>query len=344
MSLSIVMPVFNQARFMNEALSGIYNQTYKQIELIIVLVHGDKDCIKIAKRQKPSKSVKKVKVLFSNYAMITHQHNLGFLSAKGKYMSMHCSDDFTFPDSYKSMIKLAMYKNAVVVYSGFYFTDYMLKNRKLYAHPGNIPDPALVKRKEFLKYLPERFSEDKYRILRIFEEMQANENYKKRIVFYKKPTFLYRQHKGEIHRHKRFSQKYFSCVSWGSNSELSLFKSGIKSVNSIREIGRDDYCVYFTDPQDCIKYIYKVNKKGIAYTNYYGFKRLIVHWQQKDVNLISKFLCYPHVHNVTHDANVWKQLILHKIPNAKFVDNPEKMRSYLAEEDYVGMGLIARSN
>ncbi len=324
MKVSIIMPTFQQERFIEDALDGIYNQNYKNIELIIVAVYSDTKTWKIVKKLKKRGSVTSVKKIVSNYAHITHQMNLGLFSATGKYMMFHASDDkYCSSGVVREIVNVSTKKEAILVYFGFYFTDYMLHNHKPIVIKDNISDVSFVKRKAMLRFAPLRFSDGGRRTNRVWDDIRQCNDYKNKIAFIKKPMFFYRQHAGEIHRHKRNSQKLFTYVIWGQSEDAMKNHASIKRVSSVKKINRDDYCVYFFEPEACLS----MWKKLL-------FKRLIVHWSKENKKLMSKFSVLPHIHHVCTDVGVLQQIKICNLPNVRYFSSLEEIVNYLNQEIY----------
>ena len=110
-NLSIIVPVYNVANYLEECLNSIIMQTYKDWELIIV-DDGSSDgssliCDKYARD--------KIKVLHQKNAGLSSARNLGLQHATGKYIGFVDSDDTILPDYYQTLMYLAdKYKADIV--------------------------------------------------------------------------------------------------------------------------------------------------------------------------------------------------------------------------------------
>ena len=90
--ISVIMPVYNVERFVRQSIESVLNQTYKNIELIIV-DDGSKDSSgKICDEY--SKKDERIKVIHKENQGISCARNDGMDIATGKYIMFIDSDDF----------------------------------------------------------------------------------------------------------------------------------------------------------------------------------------------------------------------------------------------------------
>ncbi len=87
--VSVIVPTYNSAKFLGACLKSIKNQTYKNIEIIIVDQESEDRTLKIAEKNK-TKILKLKKPLF--YTPPTKSRNLGARHAKG-YILYHLDSD-----------------------------------------------------------------------------------------------------------------------------------------------------------------------------------------------------------------------------------------------------------
>ena len=117
---SIIVPVLNQEKYIDECLYSILNQKYKNYEIIIVDGKSNDGTLKKIRRiQKKYK--KKIKLIINSKLSQAAAINLGIKLAKGQWITWQNADDF-----YTS-------KN-----SFSYLNDSIKKNTKKKIHLGNI--------------------------------------------------------------------------------------------------------------------------------------------------------------------------------------------------------------
>lgn len=317
MLISVIMITFDQDEYIDETINSILNQTHKDIELIMVPVFGDFKTLERIDRYTDSR----IRIVMSNYAMITHQMNLGSFAARGKYTVYFGSDDIMLPDGIESLVNCAIEHSAIMVYPTFIFTDAKLENRNHVIQKCNFIDQSLVKRKEHLKYLPLKFSEGVNRTEKVWQHMWKNKAYKNRIVQLEKPTFLYRQHHKNIHN--RGSQHHFKPVTIGNNMGLIDFQKDITKLSPPLIFDKNHYCTHITDPS-----IFLSNPE------LFKFKRVIFHWNSENIHLLDRLVGVNWVYHVAHLDDIFAML-RSKVSNCKLLRTRENLLQYLAEDEYL---------
>ena len=120
--ISIIMPNFNNEKFIKSTLRSIINQTFRQWELIIVDDNSNKNTIKILKNLKN----KKIKVIFlKKNKGAGYCRNLAIKNSSGKYLAFIDSDDIWKNKKLSSQFNF-MRKNNFL----FTYTNYELINDK----------------------------------------------------------------------------------------------------------------------------------------------------------------------------------------------------------------------
>jgi glycosyltransferase involved in cell wall biosynthesis len=92
--VSVVMPIYNAEKFLGEAIESILNQSYKNIELIVVNDGSTDKSGKIVERFR--KKDKRIKVLINKKALGYGGEaatNIAIKKAKGKYIAKMDADD-----------------------------------------------------------------------------------------------------------------------------------------------------------------------------------------------------------------------------------------------------------
>lgn len=93
--ISVVMPTYNQAHFIKDAIESVLNQTYNNFELIIVDNYSKDNTEQIVKSFVDPR-IKYFK--FSNHGIIAASRNLGIRNSKGGYLAFIDSDDAWLPN------------------------------------------------------------------------------------------------------------------------------------------------------------------------------------------------------------------------------------------------------
>lgn len=113
--VSIIMPVYNASKFLNEAIDSVINQTYKNWELIAVDDGSKDNSLEILKDY--SKKYKNIRVFKNKKNLgVGKTTNYALSKARGKFIARFDSDDYM--PSYrieKQVAYLLTHQNTVVV-------------------------------------------------------------------------------------------------------------------------------------------------------------------------------------------------------------------------------------
>lgn len=112
--ISIIMPVFNGAKFLESAIDSILNQTYTNFEFIIVNDKSTDSSLKIIK----SYSDKRIKVLQNKVnSGVAFSLNKALKIAKGKYIARMDADDISHPTRIEKQVNF-LDKNSNIIAVG----------------------------------------------------------------------------------------------------------------------------------------------------------------------------------------------------------------------------------
>ena len=139
--VSIILPVYNGQKYLRQSIESIINQTYKNIELIIVNDNSTDSSLFIANEY--AKNDSRIKVISNNENLkLPLSLNVGFSQASGEYLSWTSDDNFY---SLNAIEKLVAYldknKQDVMVCSNFfklYEEDNQIEETKLRVSPQSM--------------------------------------------------------------------------------------------------------------------------------------------------------------------------------------------------------------
>ena len=94
--VSVIVPCFNQAEYLEEALESVLKQTYQNWECIIINDGSEDDTERIAKKW--VKKHKRFKYFFQKNEGLSSARNLGIKNSTGKYIVALDADDKISPD------------------------------------------------------------------------------------------------------------------------------------------------------------------------------------------------------------------------------------------------------
>jgi len=89
--VSVVIPCYNHGQYLSEAIESVLNQTYKNIEIVVVN-DGSTD-----NTEAVCKSYPKVKYVYSNNSGLSAARNTGVKHSTGNYLIFLDADDYLYP-------------------------------------------------------------------------------------------------------------------------------------------------------------------------------------------------------------------------------------------------------
>ena len=116
--ISIIVPNYNYGQYLGEAIESVLNQTYKNIQLIVVDNESTDNSIEIASKYGDS-----ITLVQKPHGGVSSARNLGMTIAKGEYICFLDSDDTWSPEKLEMQLKVALATQADVVYSGVSVCD-----------------------------------------------------------------------------------------------------------------------------------------------------------------------------------------------------------------------------
>ena len=102
--ISIIIPAYNAERTISRCISSILNQTYSDIELIVVNDGSSDSTEEIVKRFVHED--KRVKLYTIKNSGVSHARNIGIKQANGAYITFVDSDDYIDTEMYSMLIDL----------------------------------------------------------------------------------------------------------------------------------------------------------------------------------------------------------------------------------------------
>lgn len=116
--LSVVVPVYNVAPYLERCLNSIINQTYKNLEIILVddgSSDGSSEICDMFERQDS-----RICVIHKSNGGLVSARKAGIVRAKGEYAAYVDSDDWIERDMYYQLVTHMLQNDADIVTSGVY--------------------------------------------------------------------------------------------------------------------------------------------------------------------------------------------------------------------------------
>lgn len=217
--VSVIMPTYNHAKFIGKAIDSVLNQTYKDLELIIVDNYSEDDTEEIVASYKDDRIIY---LKFRNNGIIAASRNHGIKHSHGEYIAFLDSDDLWMSEKLEKQVPWFDDSEVGLVYS----KCFVLKNNEVYRTAPNmklyngyafhkmifitnVPVLTAVIRKEVVEKIG-LFDEDMkliglednnywIRLSKVFKVMSVN-----------KPVAIYREHLNNLSKKSayQFAQSY----------------------------------------------------------------------------------------------------------------------------------------
>lgn len=136
--ISIILPVYNTAPYLEECLNSIHNQSFKDYELICIDDGSSDNSHEILKKYE--KIITNCKVIYQNNKGVAIARNIGLNNVKGDYIIFIDSDDYIENNYLERLYNESCNTNADVVICNFY----------RYYENSNLKLPVIYKKKSGL--------------------------------------------------------------------------------------------------------------------------------------------------------------------------------------------------
>ena len=151
--ISVIIPVYNVNNYLRKCLQSIINQSYKNLEIIII-DDGSSDGSSEICDEFLSKD-KRIKVIHKKNEGVSIARNIGISIAKGKYIGFVDSDDYIERNMYE-----ILYNNLIRYNSDISMCNYYIEKdgKKTYKKHIDIKNILVIDDKiQFYKYLNENY-------------------------------------------------------------------------------------------------------------------------------------------------------------------------------------------
>ena len=115
--ISIIVPCYNAEKWIEETLQSLMNQTYSNLEILVVDDGSTDDSCKVV--QSLLNKDDRVKLITKQNGGVSDTRNIGIEKATGEYVAFIDADDWVELDAYEKMLKKIKSENADIVFCGF---------------------------------------------------------------------------------------------------------------------------------------------------------------------------------------------------------------------------------
>lgn len=108
--ISVIVPIYNVEKYLARCIDSIINQTYKNLEIILVDDGSPDDCPKLCDDYAEKDG--RIKVVHKKNGGLSDARNAGMAIATGEYISFIDSDDYVFEDFFETLLNTMLKENS----------------------------------------------------------------------------------------------------------------------------------------------------------------------------------------------------------------------------------------
>ncbi len=133
--ISIIVPIYRVEKYLDQCVQSIINQTYNNLEIILVDDGSDDQCPQICDHY--AQVDERIKVIHKKNGGLDSARKAGVLASKGKYIGYVDGDDWVEPNMYESLLMYMRKYDVEIVEAGVIDTwENEEKCRVLYLEEG----------------------------------------------------------------------------------------------------------------------------------------------------------------------------------------------------------------
>lgn len=140
--VSIIVPIYNAEKYLDECIMSLLNQSYNNIEILLINDGSKDSSLKICNKYKNNK---KIKIFNKKNSGVSDTRNYGIINSNGKFVSFVDSDDYVERDFIKNLVN-SMKKNNTDLVIGSYniVGDKIKTDEELLKKLNNVNDKKLI--------------------------------------------------------------------------------------------------------------------------------------------------------------------------------------------------------
>lgn len=238
--ISIIVPIYNAESTIKRCVETILNQTYKNIEIILVNDGSTDSSKEICEGIKDERIV----LINKKNSGVSHTRNIGIKHAIGKYICFIDSDDYLDVNHIQRMYDCITKYDSDLIITNFYqiTVDGISKNKNIKCYNSchilecfydvytnsllNPPWNKLYKREKIIKKFDETLS--------LGEDLKFNIDYIlniKKISVINEFTYYYNFVDGNLHTKKQSIQEFFNLYAYVYDNIIETNKTSIPKLN-----------------------------------------------------------------------------------------------------------------
>lgn len=106
--ISVIIPVYNSEKYLLQCVNSVLNQTYKNIEILLIDDCSTDSSFDVCKKLKDKYDNISVYQTKKNSGSASTARNIGLDNSNGDFIAFLDSDDFVFPTMYEKLLKICI--------------------------------------------------------------------------------------------------------------------------------------------------------------------------------------------------------------------------------------------
>jgi len=222
--ISIIVPIHNQEKYLKKCLDSIISQTYKNLEIILVIDNSNDDSLSICNEY--AQIDNRICIIKVEYNDISSTRNAGVLNATGDIIGFVDPDDWIEEDMFEYLLKIKNYYDADIACCG---KQEVLKEEDILKQPNKIEveemngyhaTEVLISENKIRSHLWNKIYDRKLFQGISFEEGRVYEDFlvmhklflkSKKVVFSNYIMYHYRQHPSSTLAKTNIKKKLDGC-------------------------------------------------------------------------------------------------------------------------------------
>jgi len=162
--ISILIPAYNCSKTIKRCLNSVLEQTYKDIEIIIINDGSSDDTLAIIEQIKEKNPLKTIKIIDKKNTGFGHSINSALEYAEGKYIAILEADDWIEKDAYKIMSEFFGKYEIIKASFNFIKNNRIFKTYNLYQKYNGSKESLILLKPSIWSALYNKRFLDKYKI------------------------------------------------------------------------------------------------------------------------------------------------------------------------------------
>ena len=334
--ISVIIPVYGVEKYIRQCLESVINQTYKNLEIIVVNDGTKDNSMKIVEEYL---SDERIKIINKENGGLSSARNRGMEEATGEYIYFLDSDDWIELNTIEILVENS--KGVDIVGANFFYYDEVIKKRKI--------------EKDILKNIP--ITKGEYLLTKNIEIMVWNKLCKTSFLKEKKINFI----EGIIHEDEEFTfrcymnspkVKYIEeyTYNYRVNREDSIMTNSKKNeklefsiqslemiVESLKESLKEEFNLFiklrfYLRERNLKNFISKKKRKKISKEEIYEFEEKLKKFEIEKLNEIEKIIIKNEIRNIILQKEFSKFRIFNKFYWSNGIINIFNLRKVLSRK------------